>query len=74
MNATAFSNQTALGAGGDGGGAWGLSDVTIGINDAVFMLIGFSIGSLATAVCFMATRHCKLCRKKTDDEEEEILA
>lgn len=72
MNATAASNQTALSAGGRGG--WGLSGVTVGINDAIFMLIGFSIGSLGTAVCFMATRHCKLCRKKRDDEDDEILA
>jgi hypothetical protein len=74
MNATAASNQTSLSAEG-GAGAWQAWDVTIGINDAVFMLIGFSIGSLGTAVCFMATRHCKLCRKKRDDDDdEEILA
>ena len=71
MNATAASNQTALGAGGD---AWGVSDVTIGINDVIFTLIGFSIGSLGTAVCFMATRHCKLCREKRDDDDDKILA
>lgn len=72
MNATAVSNQTALSAGG--GGGWQALDVTIGINDAIFMLIGFSIGSLGTAVCFMTTRHCKLCRKKRDDDDDEILA
>lgn len=66
MNATAPSNQTTLSAGGD---AWKSWDVTIGVNDAVFMLIGFSIGSLATAVCFMSTRHCNGCRKKRDSDD-----
>lgn len=73
MNATAASNQTALGA-GEGADAWQAWDVTIGINDAIFMLIGFFIGSLGTAVCFMATRHCRLRRKKRDDEDDGILA
>lgn len=74
MNATAASNQTAL---SDGGGvdAWQGWDVKIGVNDAVFMLLGFSIGSLATAVCFMATRRCKGCKKKKrDDEDGETLS
>ena len=73
MNATAASNQTALSAEG-GADAWQAWDVKIGVNDAVFMLIGFSIGSLGTAVCFMVTRHCKLCRKKRDNDDNEILA
>jgi hypothetical protein len=73
MNATTASNQTALSTEG-GADAWQAWDVRIGVNDAVFMLIGFSIGSLATAVCFMATRHCKLCRKKNrDDDDDETL-
>jgi len=71
MNVSTPSNQTTLNAGGDAWGAW---DVAIGVNDAVFMLIGFSIGSLATAVCFMATRRCNKCRKKRDDDEEDTLA
>lgn len=50
-----------------------MSDVTIGINDAIFTLIGFSIGSLGIAVCFMATRHCKLRREKRDDDDDKIL-
>ena len=74
MNATAASNQTAL---SDGGGvdAWQWWDVKIDVNDAVFMLLGFSIGSLGTAVCFMATRRCKACKKKKrDDDDDELLA
>ena len=76
MNATTASNQTALSAEG-GAGAWQAWDITIGVNDAIFMLIGFSIGSLGTAVCFMATRHCTLCRKKrddNDDDDDELIA
>ena len=70
MNATAASNQTALSTEG-GAGAWQAWSVTMGVNDAIFMLIGFSIGSLATAVCFVATRRCTLCRKKRDNEDDE---
>lgn len=59
MNATTASNQTALSTEG-GAGTWQAWSVTMGVNDVIFMLIGFSIGSLATAVCFVATRRCKL--------------
>lgn len=72
MNTTAPSNQTTLSAGEEGGEVWGSWDVTIGINDAIFILLGFSIGSLATAVCFMATRRCKGCKKNRDDDDEEV--
>jgi len=70
MNATAASNQTALSTEG-GAGAWQAWSVTMGVNDVIFMLIGFSIGSLATAVCFVATRRCTLCRKKRDNVDDE---
>ena len=72
MNATAASNQTALSTEG-GADAWQTWDISIGFDDAVFMLIGYSIGSLTTGVCFMATRHCTLCRKKRDDDDDDEI-
>lgn len=64
---TVTSNQTALSTGDDGWQTWRL---TIGADEAVYLALGFSIGSLATAVCFMATRKCRSCRKKRDRERD----
>ena len=78
MNATATSNQTvhqtvhqtALSGGND----WDTWELTIGADEAVFMGMGFALGSLVTAVLFMATRSSRRCRKKKsrgDNEDED---
>ena len=68
---TTTSTTTTLSTGQDDWDAW---DIRIGVNDGIFMLLGFSIGSLATAVCFMATRKCKKCKKRRrDDDDDEVV-
>ena len=74
MNATAALNetarQTALSAGArdDDWDAWKL---TIGADEAVFMGMGFALGSLVTAVLFMATRSCRRKKKSKGNNEDE---
>lgn len=78
MNASSDNNNSTSLRSDDGGVGswheqWRAPNIRIGANEAVFMFLGYSLGSLATAVCFLCGRKCRKRRRsdENDDEEEE---
>lgn len=75
MNASSDTNQTALGSGGSGVGSWHENwqppNIRIGANEAIFMALGYSLGSFATAVCFMCGTRCKRKKRRDSDDDED---
>lgn len=75
MNATSANNQTSLSANDATFDLWDTdwlhSEVTIGFDEILLILLGFSVGSLFTAVCFLSALRCKRKKQQNAEENEE---